>query len=91
MNEKGWVVDAPKMDSGQTSHKWKKAQVHKEDATLCNLCIGSTWNEGPVVQRALQTHREVKQEWLLRSFVSKQTRDRRGGEVRRLLQDRGGQ
>lgn len=38
MNEKGWVVDAPKMDSGQTSHKWKKAQCIKR-MQHCVICV----------------------------------------------------
>lgn len=77
-----------KRDGSLTHQGWLQAKQaintrkHKciEDGTMCNLCIGRTWNEDPMVQRALQTHREVKQERLWRSFLSKQTnRDRRGG------------
>lgn len=88
-----------KMDASLKHQGWLQAKQaidtrqHKciEDATKCDLCFGSTWNEGPVMRGALQTHRGVKQEQLWRSFLSKQTnRERRGGEGRRLLQDRGG-
>jgi len=87
-----------KRDGSLTHQGWLQAkqatntrkQKFIEDAIMCNLCIGSTWNEGTTVQGTLQTQRGEKQEWFWRSFLSKQTnRSRRRGEVIRLLQSRG--